>query len=65
MDTPRELRRDEWWQDHLGCCGTCDYKEYGVCVKQGNECIGVCVPDEAGCSEYKQKKPPTRASRFK
>ena len=65
MDTPREIARDEWWQTHNGCCGTCTYKEYGACTKTGGVYEGQYVDDNDVCVEYIQKKMPTRVSRFK
>lgn len=42
MDTRAEIARDEWWQKHLGECGTCRwmYKQNGwrMCEIHGCEC---------------------------
>ena len=49
MDTTREIRADEWWQNHLGCCETCRwmFKEnnWQMCEIHGTECDNVAECD--------------------
>ncbi len=49
MDTISEIRRDEWWQDHLGDCQTCMYHTrrsgYDVCDKYGTDCENISECD--------------------
>lgn len=58
MDTKAEIARDEWWQNHLGGCGTCRwmYKDNGwrMCEIHETECENVSECDswierKAGC----------------
>lgn len=32
MDTDSEIRRDEYYRDHLGMCGTCYWKRKNIVI---------------------------------
>ena len=31
MDTREEIAMDEWIENHMGMCGTCEYMVKGIC----------------------------------
>lgn len=54
MDTLREIGADRWYFDHLGLCGTCLYRERGICTNNEVERGGDLVEDGETCDGWVQ-----------
>lgn len=60
MDTPREIKRDEWILDHHEMCGTCRYHYFQkadtwFCDCQESERYGEYTDYNEGCEEYAER----------
>lgn len=60
MDTPNEIARDEYIQEHLGCCATCHYWQKDG---KGHSCMNFESPfaadwmeAEDGCNKHILKR---------
>lgn len=56
MNTELENRMEDWYQDHLGCCGTCDYRKRGYCTNPESPGYNEKVVDKCGCNEWTLEK---------
>lgn len=56
MNTELENRMEDWFQDHLGCCGTCEYNKRRYCTAIRSEAYGEEVEDKCGCQEWTAEK---------
>lgn len=61
MDTAREVRRDQWHEDHREMCGTCQYhkvvrRDTFVCNCEDSEYYGDYTEYEDGCGEYIERR---------
>lgn len=52
MDTDMEIRRDEYYRDHLGMCGTCYWKKKKYCDCESSQAYGDRVFDNDSCGEW-------------
>ena len=56
MNTDYENRMESWIDDHIGMCGTCEFKKRGCCSAIMSPCYCEKVKDNNGCDEYMVKK---------
>lgn len=55
MNTDLENRIEDWYNDHLGYCGTCLYKKRGYCTCETSQAYDEKVADKCSCGEYIEK----------
>ena len=60
MDTDMEIRRDEYYRDHLGMCGTCRYckansRRIYYCDNRSSYWYGEYVDAKDGCDDWEGK----------
>ena len=57
MDTPNEIARDEYIQEHLGCCATCHYwQKDGSCMNFESPFAADWMEPEDGCDKHILKR---------
>ena len=56
MNTDLENRMEDWYNDHLGCCCTCAYKQRGYCTNTDSQAYDERVVDKCGCNEWSARK---------
>ena len=56
MNTDYENRMESWIDDHIGMCGTCEFKKRGCCSAIMSPCYCEKVKDNNGCDEYIPQK---------
>ena len=55
MNTPRENAQERWLDEHIGMCGTCEYRKKW-CECETSEWYGERVEDDDACGEYIPEK---------
>ena len=56
MNTELENRMQDWWDDHLGRCGTCDWKKRKYCTAIHSDAYGEEVENKDFCGLWKIRK---------
>ena len=55
MDTDSEIRRDEYYRDHLGMCGTCRYNKRKYCGCCASPLYDEKITDKDGCKWWVER----------
>lgn len=56
MSTKNEIERNRWIERHLGMCGTCIYKECGVCINDKSYLNSERVKVDDMCDLWSEKR---------
>lgn len=56
MDTPIEIAKERYLEQHLLMCGTCKYRRKGICHNLSSDDYEEIVDEACSCDCYVPKK---------